>query len=559
MPANLLNFALVLFIASLFGIGVTFLKQPLIISYVLTGLSISFLSYFKLVSLSGFGFLPEVGVAFLLFLIGMELDLREIKRVGRTVVGVGIIHSLILFVWGMALARLFSFTIFESIFLGISVSFSSTVVVVKFLSDKKETVSLHGKIAVGILLIEDILAIFVLFALGLLSKGVALDSVSIVDLLTKISSLFTVYLLAVFVSKDILPKVLPQLSLDGELLFLVSISFCLFFSSLAFVLGIPMGIGAFLAGFALASEPFKFHISARIRPLRDLFVALFFIDMASKVSFGLLASLFLPLVLLIFFLLVIKPYVIYLLLVLFGESKRVSFLSSFSMNQISEFSLIIMATAFSLKMVSNTTFSLAVLLFALSVIFSSILTSRAKEIFKKLENLPIFLEASRVNKTRDRTEVFSNHVILIGCHRVGEIVLRFLKRASLGFVVLDFNPDVTSRLSKEEVPCVFGDMEDAEILEKLNVQEAKMIISTVPSLSGNMSLLTVLKRMGASVPTLVVAGSPNDARELYNNGATYVAMPEALGGEHLVTLLERFLKGDLDQNGMERYQGEEQR
>jgi len=281
-----LQLAVALSLSSLFGFFVLKLKLPLVVAYLLAGVSISVVSLIDPHRSPVFEILPEIGIAFVLFLIGMELDLREIKSLGLPIIMAALGQILISTFAGYALAGLLGFESTESIYLGLGLAFSSTVVVIKMLIEKRDLASLYGKLSIGILLIEDLVAIGVLMIISVGGSSFGLGFQQSLPLITLVLKAIGLFVLTFLLSRYVLEKVFDNVARSVELLFLTAITWCFAFTSLAVMLGFSVVIGSFLAGVALASSPYHLQIQGKIKPLRDFFLTLFFVylGLQTKVS-----------------------------------------------------------------------------------------------------------------------------------------------------------------------------------------------------------------------------------------------------------------------------------
>src|SRR3989344_7735254 len=278
--------AIILGLASILGYVTLRFKLPLLIAYLIGGLLIALTAAFDVHSSEVLHFLPDIGIAFVLFLVGMELDLRELKLVGKPVLVAGFMQVLITAIAGSTVAKLLGFDDIESIYLGIGLSFSSTILVIKLLLDKKDITALYGKLAIGILLLEDLLAVILLVFLTVSNSVFSLGLQQAFPLLTLLVKALILFVLAILLSKHILPSIFKAVSKQAELLFLTALAWCFIYISFAILLGFSVVIGAFLAGVTLASSPFHYQIQGKVKPLRDFFVTLFFVYLGTQVNFS---------------------------------------------------------------------------------------------------------------------------------------------------------------------------------------------------------------------------------------------------------------------------------
>ncbi len=250
-----IQICVIITVATVLGYLLKLLRQPMIPAYIGAGLLIGpILGIIN--DPASIQTLSEVGIAFLLFLVGMELDLKKLKDVGKTAIIGGTINSIVLFGIGFIIANLFSFNNIEAAYIGLVIAFSSTMVIVKSLADKRELKTLHGRILIGILLLEDLLAI------------IALSVISNTSLTHSMLSLVGLGVLTLLCAKFIMPFLFKEAAKHNELLFLMSLSVCFVFSASALFLGLSVVVGAFLAGISLSGLPYKIEIASKINPLK---------------------------------------------------------------------------------------------------------------------------------------------------------------------------------------------------------------------------------------------------------------------------------------------------
>lgn len=534
-----IQLAVILSLCSLLGIFVYKFKLPLLIAYLGCGLILSALVSFDISKSSALSFLPDIGIAFVLFLVGMELDLRELKNYGKQILVAGTLQVIITSVLGTFIAQSFGFNIQEAVILGIGLSFSSTLVVVKLLLDRKELSSLYGKLSLGVLLLEDLIAVLILVFMSGKISFLSPDILPIGFFFIKIIGLFVV---AILLNKFLLRSVFNKVSDSPELLFLTSLAWCFSFITLASFLGFSILIGAFLAGVVLASSPYHFHIQSRIKPMRDFFLSLFFVYLGSKVDFSHIGTVYPLIIIFALYAIAIKPIIYLLIFGIFGFRKHTMFLTSINLSQVSEFSLIIVVVALKLGLVSQEGLTVIALSSVLSIIGSSLMISQSSKIYKYLSSFVSFFERHKhASLEKVEEKKLQDHIVVIGVHKVGADMIRFLKREKQQMIVLDHNPHQVEVLIAEGFPVIYGDMTDPEILDILNLDQARIIISTAPDLEGSKTLLEDLKVRKINAPVIVRAETIKEAESLYKAGADFVIIPDILAGDELLDILRDHL------------------
>ncbi len=535
MDNSFFQIGLIFILATFLGLIIRLLKQPLVLAYILAGIGLGALGMTQSVNHETLALLSQFGIAFLLFMVGLELKLGDLRQIGREALIVGFGQILFTFLAGFLFSTVLGFGVVASLYIAMALTFSSTIIVIKLLSEKNDLDSLRGRISVGILLIQDFVVVLILMVLFSLKEQASVNFLSL--FLTLIKGL-GFFLLVSLLTKKLIPLLFRLMALSQELLFLTAVAWCFLFASVALLLGFSIEIGAFLAGVSLSSLPYHYQISARIRPLRDLFITLFFVLLGLQVvgtnGFGFLV----PALILSGFVLLVKPLVVLVLMGYVGFRKRTSFLTSLSLAQISEFSLILVATGQALGHLSSDDASSVIAVGVITITASTYLVFAGRKIYERFAPVLSVFEKKELNEKRSHLEKPpENHIILIGCNRTGADILELLKKKGDPFLVLDFNPETIRFLEAEGIPCLFGDVSDEEVLEQLNLEKAKIIISTVSDLEDNLVLISKSKIKNSQAPILVTASYAEDEEELYRAGADYVILPHLLGGKHIAHLL----------------------
>lgn len=535
-----IQLAIILSLSSIYGYLVLKLKLPLVVAYLLAGVTISVASFFDTSHSLVLHTLPEIGIAFVLFLIGMELDLREIKALGVPIIVAAIGQIIITALAGYAIAGLLGFGNTEALYLGLGLAFSSTVVVIKMLLEKKDLASLYGKLSIGILLVEDLVAIGVLMFISVSSSALNLGFQQSLPIITLVLKAVGLFILTFVLSRYVLERVFDAVAKSVELLFFTAITWCFVFTSLAVVSGFSVVIGAFLAGVALATSPYHLQIQGKIKPLRDFFLTLFFVYLGSQVNLNDVISSWQTIVIFTLFAILIKPIVYLLILGIFGFRKHTMFQTALNLSQISEFSLIVLVVGIQFGIVPPIALSIMAAVAVLSIIISSIFILYSKRLYKLFTPiLPFFEHSTKVHEFETKLEEeINDHVIIIGAHTVGGPVVKYLKTTDIPFLVLDFNPHIISKLRDQGVKVVYGDVGDPEMLDNLHLEKAKLIISTTGFIGDNEILLEECKRRRVGATIVVRAEDERTGKLLKKLGADYVILPEKVSGDLLVNQLK---------------------
>ena len=541
MDNTFFQLALVLSLASTIGLLFYKLKLPLIVSYLLVGLLLSVTRIIDIGESPVFGVLPDIGVAFVLFLIGMELNLNEIKALGKPIITSAFGQIFTLTTVGFAVAKLLGFENTEAMFMGLGLAFSSTVVIVKMLLENKDLHSLFGKLSIGILLMEDLVAVSALMLISVSNASASAGNFSSWVITGFLLKAVVLFLTTFILSKFILNRVFKFTAQSTELLYITSITWCFLFTSFATLLGFSIEIGAFLAGVALASSPYHFQIQAKVKPMRDFFLTLFFIYLGSKASFNDFRQT-LPIILifttLVFFL---KPLVYLFFLSRFGFRKHTLFQTCIKFSHISEFSLIVLLVGVKSGLVAPIAISIMATVAVFSIAISSIWITHSKRFYKYASPIISFFEQKgRSHYIEHKSEKeLREHVIVIGAHRVGGPIVSYLHQNRIPFIVMDFNPTVIEKLISEKINVVYGDIGDPEITEVLQMESSSLIICTASDFADNELLLKTVKQENSRAKVVLRATNSEQADLLKALGADYVILPEKVSGDYIVTMLHR--------------------
>jgi Kef-type K+ transport system membrane component KefB/Trk K+ transport system NAD-binding subunit len=538
MAVNIfIELSLIIIIAVIVSGIIRLLRQPLIIGYILTGIIVSpyFLNLVR--SADAISTFAHIGIALLLFMVGLNLNPRVIRDVGRVsfVAGIGqvVFTSLI----GFFIGRLLGFSNITSIYIAVALTFSSTIIIMKLLSDKGDMETLYGRVAIGILIIQDLIAIIILMVIPSLMSEINLTALALETFLKGAGLLILLFLVSVY----IFPRITNSVARSQEFLLLFSIGWCFAIASLFYYMDFSVEAGALVAGITLSLSPYHYEISSRMKPLRDFFIILFFILLGSQMVFVNINQYIIPIIVFSVFILIGNPLIVMVLMGLLGYTKRNGFLAGLTLAQISEFSLIIIALGVSLGHLTGDILSLVTIIGLITIAGSTYLILYANKIYLCLSNyLGIFerkgkkVDEHRYHKERDYD------IILFGYDRVGFDILESFKKIKKKFLVVDYNPETITKLAKEHFDCKYGDADDSELLDKLDFSKIKMVVSTIHNLDTNLLLISKVREVNKKAIITVVSHQIDDAMKLYDAGATYVLMPHFLGGHHVSTMIEEY-------------------
>jgi Kef-type K+ transport system membrane component KefB len=530
----LFDIGVIIIIAGFMAYFARLLKQPLIPAYIIAGIILGPVLHL-VTDQTIVSSLSEIGIAFLLFSVGLELDLKKLKEVGNVAVLGGLIHMALLFGISYAAFRILKYTNLSSVYIGLILMFSSTLVVVKLLSDKKQLDTLHGRIIIGMLLMQDIVAIIALSMLN--SVGASAFS----NVLLMFVEGLLVFFIGLALAKVVFTTVFRFAARNDELLFIISIMIMFFFAILYSYIGFSIVIGAFIAGLLLGSLPYRLEIIGEVKGIRDFFAVIFFVSIGLQLMPVGFSSILIPLLLMIFLTVVALPIITMFVLALFGYKKRTAFLTSIGLAQISEFSLIIASLGFAKGHISAELFSLAIIVAIITIALTAYMIKFDDRLYHLFgRKFTWFEKLSRQNKELMSyyDESIRHKVVLIGYDRTGYSILQKLKKMRKSVIVVDLNPDVIKQLISQKVQCIYGDIGDLEILNRLRLADVELVISTIPEHQDSMLLIQKVRELNPEATIIVTSYTAEEALELYKKGADYVIVPHFLGGEHLSLLLD---------------------
>ena len=534
----LLYISIIIAISAVLTVVARIIRQPPIIAYLIAGILVGplFLDIIGPSSSSSelIQIFAHIGVAFLLFIVGLSLDFRVLKEVGGVSTFAGIAEIAITGVIGAFIAIGLGFSNITALYIGAALAFSSTVVVVKILSDKKEIDTLHGRIALGILIVEDFIAAIALMAIPLLQNGgtplYILGKLGYVVLLIAF-----IFVCSIFLFR----RLLDYLARNQEVLFLFGVAWALVLATLFDLLGFSLEIGALIAGMSLASSKYTIDLSGKMKPLRDFFMVLFFVFFGSQLAGTINWDLIQKALLFSLFIIIGKPIIVMSILRMFGYKKRTNFLAGSSLAQISEFSLILVLLGFSLGHLNQEIMSLAVLIAIITIGVSSYSIYYAHSIFNKISHLLHIFEGKKQRLESAKKEE-SYEILLIGHHRLGYQILKSVKKLNKSFAVIDYNPKVILSLGEEGTNCIYGDAGDRDFLSQLDLSKTKLIISTMPEEEANLNIRDRIKQINSKITFIATAEQPRYALDLYESGVDYVIVPHHLGGKFVSTIINAF-------------------
>ena len=508
------------------------LRQPLIIGYIISGIIVGPYFLGVLPGIKEIQTFSEFGIAFLLFIVGLHLSPKIVKEVGRISLITGIGQILFTTIFGYFIGILLGYTPLTSLYIAIALTFSSTIIILKLLSDKGDLDNLYGKISIGFLLVQDFVAILVIIMVSSYSTGTGFISEMG---LTLLKGTFLVLVLAP-ISIYILPKLQRFFARSQELLFLFAITWGRWLASLFFYAGLSIEVGALIAGVLLSVSPYQLEISSKLKPLRDFFIISFFLLLGSQIAISNASQLLIPAIVFSLVIIIGNPLIVMALMGFEGYTKKTSFFAGLTVAQIGEFSLIVIALGAKNGHIPGEILSLITLTALITIALCTYMIIYSNKLYSFFSR---YLSVFERKNLREKRKINQNvDAVLFGYNRIGFGILTSLKKIKENYLVVDFNPDTITNLKKLGVPCVYGDVDDEALLDELPLKNLKIVVSTIPELETNELILKKMKAANKGTIVTLRAHSIEDAMQLYKQGADYVLTPHFLGGEYLADMIK---------------------
>ena len=523
--------------AAIFSVAARPARIPSLVAYMLAGLALGPVTGFLTVS-EAVHMASEVGIALLLFLVGLELSLEKIKDVGKVAVAAGLGQVVFTAAGGFVLSMALSFSPMESLFIATALTFSSTVVVVKLLDQKGDLDALYGRIAVGIFLVQDLVVIVVLTVLAGLGRQEAQGAVDVgVNLALAFGGMALLLVLAAAASRWVLPRLLAWVAHSPEILFTWSLTWCFLFVLGAETMQLSLEIGAFLAGISLAQLPYNHEMRRRVHPLMNFFIAVFFVSLGIQMEFSAAREYWLPGLILSLFVLVGNPFIFMWIIARAGFGERTSFRTSVTVAQISEFSFIFAAMGMGAGLIKDSILSLIGIVGLVTIAVSAYMILYADALYEycRRRGLLKMFRARQGDEGEDTEKApLSGHVIIVGMNSLGRRLARELTERGQAVLAVDSDP---RKLADLPCPTLLGNAEHASVLNEAGLDQARLLVSALHIEETNNLLTHRARSLG--IPVSVHAFETAHVPELQALGATHLLFPRDLGAERFLDAAQR--------------------
>ncbi len=558
------NIGLCVIVAATLAFIANKLKQPGLLAYLLAGVLIGPEIGFSLITdHETIEIISEIGLVLLLFIIGLEMDLKKLRASGKPVIATGVTQFLICVALGIPFFLLLGFRIgdanafggeFGLFYMAVAAAISSTMIVVKLLYDKFELDTLPGRITLGILVFQDIWAIIVL------ALQPNLRSPRFTPLAASFGKGILLVVASLLISRYVLPRLFRSVAKIPELVLIMALAWCFLVCAAASYAGLSKEMGALIAGVALSTFPYSLDVIAKVISIRDFFVTLFFVALGMKIPMPTAYILGLA-ALTSVFLIVSRFLSIFPVLYLMRYGHRVSLIPAINLSQISEFSLVVASLGLAFGHINSQVVSLIIFVFVITSTTSTYMISYNHQIFSRLSRILSFLRLKDLAAAKggESPPTSSKPIVFLGLFREASAIIHEFELSGTentrhalldDILVIDFNPVVYSELNRRGIKCIYGDVAHMETLHHANIHHAELVISTIPDqiLKGtdNERLLKKIRQLSPHAEAIMTADSPRKALDLYDQGADFVFIPRMHSSAQVAQIIETGLRNGLE-------------
>tara|TARA_R110002110_G_scaffold409480_2_gene631866 strand:+ start:27415 stop:29106 length:1692 start_codon:yes stop_codon:yes gene_type:complete len=480
------EWAALLALAALAGFIGLQLRQPMVVSFIAVGV-LAGPSALNIVSdHDNIELMAELGIAVLLFLVGLKLDLKLVRTLGVVALATGMGQVLFTSLFGFLIALALGMSVVVSLYVAVALTFSSTIIIVKLLSDKREVDSLHGRIAIGFLIVQDLVVVLAMMVLSSFGIGAAEGDNG--GALARVAGILVngaaMLLLVLLFIRYLATPLVGRIAHSQELMVTFAIAWAALLAAAGHYLGFSKELGGLLAGISLASTPYREAIVARLGSLRDFLLLFFFIALGTQLDLSLLGAQIGPAMVFSVFVLVGNPLIVMVIMGVLGYRKRTGFLAGLTVAQISEFSLIFMAMGMTLGHVDAEALGLVTLVGLITIAMSVYMITWSHVLYRWLE--PVLGIFERNNPQREASvaeqevDVRGYDVVVFGLGRYGMAISRFLEEQGYSVLGVDFNPEVVRKYRDWDKQALYGDAADPEFMASLPLQGVKWVVCALP-------------------------------------------------------------------------------
>jgi Kef-type K+ transport system membrane component KefB len=534
--------ALILLIAAAVGALAVRLRQPVLIAYIAVGILVGPAGLSLVTAHDQIDLLAQIGIAVLLFLVGLKLDLQHVRHIGPVALATGLGQLAFTIFFGFLLTVVMGKDWLTALYIAVALTFSSTIIIVKLLSDKRELDSLHGRIAVGFLIVQDIAVVIAMMAMSAMRADGGGTDIQALNVAASLAARICIAGLLLFVfMRYILPPLISAMARSQELLLIFAIAWGTALAALGEWAGFSKEAGAFLAGFSLASTHYRDAMSARLTGIRDFLLLFFFIDLGAKLDFATLGDQLLPALVLSLFVLIGNPLIVMAIMGYMGYRKRTGFLAGLTVAQISEFSIVFVAMGITLGHIGPEALGLTTLVGVVTIALSTYMILYSHPLYERLAPYLRVFERHRPRRElaveRQRHSDETPQVIVFGVGRYGSRLLSQLAAQGVSALGVDFDPEGVRALRRQGLSVRFGDGEDPGFLETLPLAGAAWVVTTLPGAGADRALLSALRESGYAGRIAGVARNPGHTAALREAGVARIVNPYNDAADHAAAQL----------------------
>jgi Kef-type K+ transport system membrane component KefB/Trk K+ transport system NAD-binding subunit len=522
------------------------LGQPIILGYVLAGVIIGPQLGLSLVAdIHTIEILSELGLILLLFIIGLEINLRELLASGKKLLitaggqfPLGVIVGLAFFsIWPLPWIE----TRLDVVYLALLCGLSSTAIVVKALYDKNELDTMPGKLTLATLVLQDFYAIL------LLAAQPSMANPSLLPLLKAFGSTIVLIVFGFLISKYVLSRLFHSIAQTPEMVVCVSLAWCACAAGAAQLLGVSQEMGALVAGLSISAFPYSVHVTAKTLPLRDFFLTLFFVSLGMKMSIP-EGPILIPVLVVSCFVILSRFLSVYPLVAAVGAGRRAAFITSLNLAQLSEFSLVIGSLGVSFGHISKDLVSLLVFSMVILSVLSSYAIRFSHPLFLAFDGLLSKIAPEEAAQKLSPPLVHRPYnVVFLGFHRSARALFKSIEAQHPELLpeilVVDFNPITLEELKAKGIGVLFGDIGSYDTLKHAHLEKAKVVLSTIPDMllkgTDNRSLTRIVRSLAPRTWMVATADDSNHERKLRKEGVDLAVRPFDLMGEWLATFVRQ--------------------
>lgn len=538
--------AALLVMAAVIGFLGILLRQPLIVSFIAVGLVAGPSGFDVVQSDAQISLLSELGIAVLLFLVGIKLDVKLIRSLGAVSLMTGLGQVAFTSIFGFLIGLALGLDVTTSLYVAVALTFSSTIIIVKLLSDKREIDSLHGQIALGFLIVQDLVVVLAMIVLSAVGIGTS-EGHGSGNILTVLASGVALVALVVLFVRYAANPLTERLARAPELLVIFAIAQAAIFAAIGDFVGLGKEVGGLLAGVSLASTPYRETIAARLSPLRDFLLLFFFIALGATLDLSLLGAHVTGAIVFSAFVLIGNPLIVLAIMGYMGYRKRTGFLAGLTVAQISEFSLIFIAMGVSLGHVAEDALGLVTMVGLVTIAASTYMITYSHQLYGLFEPLlGVFERKGTPREPGGGAHDSANDydILIFGLGRFGTAIGMRLKNKGLRVLGIDFNPLAVRRWRQLGLETEYGDATDPEFVAALPLGHAQWVVSTIPVHPTGLShedtrktLVQLTRTAGFRGKIAVTSHSKPDTEDLLASGADFVLEPFQDAADRAVDLL----------------------